>query len=163
MNKAYLLTGGNEGDRYGYLRQAGKYIEMDCGKILIQSSLYETAPWGNTLQGAFLNQALLIETPMDASVLMKALLQIEKKMGRARMEKYGPRIIDIDILFFNSDIVKEKELVIPHPQLQYRRFVLQPMNEIAPGFYHPILHKTIHTLLAECNDELDVKKLVQEI
>ena len=163
MNKAYLLIGGNEGDRFDYLKQAREYIKADCGKILIQSSIYETSAWGNTTQPAFLNQALLIETAMNARLLMRTILEIEKKMGRTRMEKYGPRIIDIDILFFDKDIIEEEGLMIPHPQLQYRRFVLQPMNEIAPGFGHPLLYKTIHTLLAECTDELDVKKLVQEI
>jgi 2-amino-4-hydroxy-6-hydroxymethyldihydropteridine diphosphokinase len=163
MNKAYLLIGGNEGDRFDYLKQAREYINTNCGKILVHSAIYETSAWGNTAQAAFLNQALLVETVMNARFLMKTVLDIEKKMGRTRMEKYGPRIIDIDILFFDKDIIEEEGLVIPHPQLQDRRFVLEPMNEIAPGFGHPLLHKTIHTLLAECPDKLDVKKLVQEI
>ncbi len=159
MNNAYLLIGGNEGNRTDYLDQARSYIEKDCGAILQQSALYETAAWGKSDQAAFLNQALLIETSQDAMILMKMILQIEKKMGRTRMEKYGPRIIDIDILFFNRDVIKEEGLSIPHPEMQNRRFVLEPMNEIAPAFIHPVLNKTIQSLLTECSDKLDVKKL----
>jgi 2-amino-4-hydroxy-6-hydroxymethyldihydropteridine diphosphokinase len=159
MNKAYLLTGGNEGDKLGCLAQAKNDIEKEAGKILTQSALYETAAWGKTDQPSFLNQVLYIETLLDASALMIKLLQVEEKMGRKRLEKYGPRIIDIDILFFNSAIINEKDLIIPHPQIQNRRFVLEPMNELSPEFMHPVLHKTIHQLLMACEDKLDVKKL----
>jgi 2-amino-4-hydroxy-6-hydroxymethyldihydropteridine diphosphokinase len=158
MNKLYLLIGGNEGNRFSYLKQAVANIEIFCGELLLQSSLYETAPWGKPDQPAFLNQALLIKTYLDAASAMKTILQIEEKMGRIRTEKYGSRVIDIDILFFNSDILHLPQLKIPHPEIQNRRFVLVPMDEIAPAFVHPVFHKTIHELLEECPDTLSVKK-----
>ena len=161
MNKAYLLIGGNEGNRLFHLKQAVTNIEIFCGEILILSSLYETAPWGRSDQPAFLNQALLIQTPLQAAALMQSILQIEEEMGRKRIEKYGPRSIDIDILFFNNDIIDQPQLKIPHPEIQNRRFVLEPMNEIAPSLLHPLLGKTIQELLSKCPDQLGVKKIME--
>jgi 2-amino-4-hydroxy-6-hydroxymethyldihydropteridine diphosphokinase len=159
MNKAYLLIGGNEGNRFFYLKQALLQIERFCGEIVQQSSLYETAAWGKTDQPAFLNQVLLVHTRLDASELMAAILQVEETLGRKRIEKYGSRTIDIDILFFNNEIINQPQLQIPHQEIQNRRFALEPMNEIAPGLLHPVLHKTIQQLLLECGDKLDVKKI----
>ncbi len=159
MNKAFLLIGGNQGDRRFYTDQAMLNIERYCGKIVRRSSLYETAAWGKTDQPAFFNRALQIETALDAHALMAAVLQVEESLGRKRTVKYGPRTIDIDILFFNEAIIDEPALRIPHPELPNRRFVLAPMDEIAPGLIHPVLHKTIHRLLLECPDPLDVKKI----
>jgi 2-amino-4-hydroxy-6-hydroxymethyldihydropteridine diphosphokinase len=158
MNKAYLLTGGNTGDRTHNLTQAQQWIEKLAGKVLRSSALYQTAAWGNTDQAPFLNQILVIATPMDAPTLMRTLLQIEQKMGRTRTVKNAPRNIDIDILFFNKSILQTPQLTIPHPQIQYRRFVLTPLNELSPGLVHPVLKKTVHQLLLQCSDGLDVKK-----
>lgn len=158
MNKAYLLTGGNTGDSKSYLLEAAHLISA-CGKIATSSCLYETAAWGKTDQPAFLNQVLELHTEMDAPTLMKALLTIELTMGRERMEKYGPRIIDIDILLFNSEIINSELVTVPHPQLPNRRFALAPLADIAPLFIHPLLHKTILRLLMDCADPLPVKKL----
>ncbi len=159
MNRAYLLIGGNQGDRQNYLKMATEKIEPALGSISGRSALYETAPWGRTDQPAFLNQAIALDTPLSAPQLMGALLSIEGDIGRIRAEKFGPRIIDIDILFFNDEIMEEEGLVIPHPQFAYRRFALEPMNELAPGLLHPVLHKTMGALLEACTDNLDVKKL----
>ncbi|HEY2647995.1 MAG TPA: 2-amino-4-hydroxy-6-hydroxymethyldihydropteridine diphosphokinase [Puia sp.] len=159
MNKAYLLTGGNEGDRYRNMQQARTNIEHICGQLLQVSSLYETAPWGKTDQADFLNQVLLIDTKWNPRELLKAILQIEEKGGRVRTLKNAPRSIDIDILFYNHLVIEETGLSIPHPRIAERRFVLEPMNEISPRFEHPVLHKTIHQLLLECTDELAVKKI----
>jgi len=159
MNQAYLLTGGNEGNRLSHLLQAITNIEKYCGEITVRSSLYESAAWGKTDQPDFLNQTLLLQTRLTAQNLMRTILDIEKKMGRKRVRQYGPRTIDIDILFFNDEIIDEPSLIIPHPQIQNRRFTLVPMNEIAPGLIHPVLHKSIHRLLQECADPLDVKKI----
>jgi 2-amino-4-hydroxy-6-hydroxymethyldihydropteridine diphosphokinase len=159
VNSAYLLTGGNMGNRAGYLHDASADISRFCGKILRESSIYETAAWGKTNQPNFFNQVLLIETALSADELMKQILLIEEKMGRIRNEKYGARIIDIDILFFNDEIINTPILIIPHPEIQNRRFVLAPMNEIAPEFIHPVLLKNINNLLKECRDELNVKKI----
>ena len=158
MNKAYLLTGGNIGDRKVTLETAKKKIEKECGRIIRSSALYETAAWGNTQQSLFLNQALELETLMSAKQLIDRLLDIEKDMGRVRREKYGPRVIDIDILLFNAEIYEYPHLKVPHPELQNRRFALLPLAEIGANLVHPVFNKTISQLLDECRDQLEVKK-----
>ena len=159
MNKAYLLIGGNIGDRNKNLKEAIDFIARECGSVIKSSSIYETAAWGKTDQPDFLNQCLLIQTSLSAPDLMKQILKIEEKMGRKRKEKNDPRIIDIDILFYNESVLQTEFLTLPHPQLQNRRFVLVPMNEIAPKLVHPVLRKSIITLLKECPDNLEVKKV----
>ena len=159
MNISYLLIGGNEGDRKALLAAARAHIATAVGSIGSASSLYETAPWGKTDQPDFLNQALQVETPLDAPSLMSAVLAIEEQLGRKRMEKYGSRIIDIDILFFNDAILRQPGLVIPHPEIPNRRFVLTPLAEIAPDYIHPTLGVSVQELLLTCTDPLAVKKL----
>jgi len=158
MNEVYILTGGNIGPRMKYLQNAKKEIKTRCGKILQQSSVYETAAWGNEEQNAFLNQVLKVETQFNAGELLNAILKIEEDLGRKRELKYGPRTIDIDIIFFNCEKIDHPGLKIPHPQMQNRRFVLIPLNEIAPEKIHPVLKKTVSQLLAECPDPLPVNK-----
>jgi 2-amino-4-hydroxy-6-hydroxymethyldihydropteridine diphosphokinase len=158
MNKAYLLIGGNMGNREQNLGRAIDLLES-AGKVKLLSGLYETAAWGKTDQPSFLNQAILLETALTARELLQAVLAIEEKMGRKREEKYGPRIIDIDILFYDSAIISEPGLIIPHPEIQNRRFALEPMQEIAPRLKHPLLKKTIAELLKACPDKLEVHKL----
>jgi len=158
MNKAYLLTGSNLGDRIMNLKTAEEMVGQQCGHVMKVSSLYETAAWGNTDQPPFLNQALGIETDLNAKQLIRRILKIEKGMGRIRKEKYGPRIIDIDILLFNQEIYDYLFLKVPHPELQNRRFALMPLAEIAAEIIHPVFNKPISQLLIECKDELDVKK-----
>ncbi len=158
MNKTYLLLGGNTGDRAKNLEKARQYISTQIGTITRSSACYETAAWGNTLQPGFLNQVVVVDTHLDAPTLMNTILLIEKKMGRIRTIKNAPRNIDIDILFFNRDTVNLSNLVIPHPEIQNRRFVLTPLNELSPGLVHPLLKKTVHQLLINCSDVLDVKK-----
>ena len=158
MNTAYLLTGGNLGERVHNLATARELVAAQTGNIIAASSLYETAAWGNTDQPAFLNQAIMIETPLNARQLIRRILKIEKKMGRVREEKYGPRLIDIDILLFNNEKHNYQFLKLPHPEMQNRRFALLPLAEIAPEIIHPVLKKTITELLQECKDELEVKK-----
>jgi 2-amino-4-hydroxy-6-hydroxymethyldihydropteridine diphosphokinase len=158
MNEVYLLTGGNIGDRQEYLLQARSDIEKRCGGLIRESSLYETAAWGNEQQEAFLNQVLKVHTKQTPDHVLKTILQIEEHLGRKRELKYGPRTIDIDILFFNNEVINQPGLVIPHPEIQHRRFVLVPLNEISPYKMHPLLKKTIAQLLAECPDPLAVNK-----
>ena len=158
MNTAYLLIGGNLGDRAAYLQLAVKHIEALCGKITSSSSIYETAAWGNTNQPAFYNQAIQLMTPMAPEDLLEQLLAIELEMGRVRSQKYGPRTIDLDILMIDDKVLDTPNLTIPHPQLQHRRFALLPLTEIAPSLHHPVLDKTVSELLVNCTDTLDVQK-----
>lgn len=157
MNTAYLLIGGNLGKREENLSAAVRLIANNCGEISNTSSLFETAAWGNTNQPAFLNQALEIKTTLNARQLIRRLLKIEKELGRIRNKKLDPRIIDIDILFFNVEIHELRFLRLPHPEIQNRKFALVPMVEIAPDYIHPVLKKSIMQLLYECPDELEVK------
>jgi 2-amino-4-hydroxy-6-hydroxymethyldihydropteridine diphosphokinase len=159
MNKAYLLTGGNMGNRKWHLQQALEHIKHNIGPVVAASGIYETAAWGKTDQAAFLNQALEIDTPLTAQELLNALLSIETQMGRLRQEKFGARIIDIDILLYNNSILHEAALTVPHPELTNRRFALTPLMEIAKDVIHPVSGKTIYSLLKECPDVLPVKKL----
>ena len=159
MNKAYLLTGGNLGNRLNNLSDARKLIEQYCGKIVQQSAIYKTAAWGFTDQPDFYNQALEIQTELHPKRLMQTLLTIEGQMGRKREIKFGPRIIDIDILLFNDEIIQQPHLAIPHPRLHERKFALTPLAEIAPNIIHPVLNKTIQQLLSESTDTLDVHKI----
>ena len=158
MNVAYLLTGGNTGNRRQYLQSAAEAIKKNCGTILKKSAIYETDAWGITEQNKFLNQALKISTPLSAYQLLDCLLEIEEAMGRIRQEKNGPRIIDIDILLFNADVIDSRNLKIPHPELANRRFALQCLFEIAPKKIHPVYQKTIAQILKQCTDPLTVDK-----
>jgi 2-amino-4-hydroxy-6-hydroxymethyldihydropteridine diphosphokinase len=158
MNVAFLLIGGNMGKREQNLQTAKSLIQQYCGRITKSSSLYETAAWGKTDQPAFLNQALQIETTLTAEELMREILSLEKIMGRERKERYGPRIIDIDILLFNDAQHDSSFLKIPHPEMQNRLFALVPLAEIAPTVHHPVLKKSILQLLKETPDKLEVKK-----
>lgn len=154
MNKAYLLIGGNMGDRLANLANAKDAIQEQVGVIKNISAIYETAAWGLEEQPSFLNQALLLETDFEALDLLNRLLKIEIQMGRIRNLPLGPRTIDLDIIFFNDQIIESDKLTIPHPQMQKRNFVLTPLNEIAPELIHPIFNKTINQLLIECTDTL---------
>jgi 2-amino-4-hydroxy-6-hydroxymethyldihydropteridine diphosphokinase len=140
------------------LSSARNLIAAEIGEIIDTSSLYATAAWGNTNQPDFLNQVIVVNTDFSAETLMETILKTEENMGRIRTQKNAPREIDIDILFFNNDIIQLSELIIPHPLLQERKFVLIPLNEIAPHFKHPILLKTTQELLEMCTDSLDVQK-----
>jgi 2-amino-4-hydroxy-6-hydroxymethyldihydropteridine diphosphokinase len=159
MNTAILLIGGNLGNRTALLQQAVQLIEQQAGKVVKLSGLYETAPWGNVQQPDYLNQALQISTPLDPLPLLHTLLNIEREIGRIRQQKWGARVIDIDIIFYNDAVIALPELKIPHPRMQNRQFVLVPLNEILPDWVHPVFQQTVHALLAACDDELPAKKL----
>lgn len=162
MNNLYLLTGGNLGNRLANLHNAFKLIDELAGTVVKKSSIYETAAWGMTDQPSFLNQALLCTTQLTPGQILQTILLIEEQFGRKRIEKMGPRIIDIDILFYNDEIIDLPELKVPHPEIANRRFVLEPLNEIDPAYMHPVLKKSIADLLHSCTDPLEVKVLQQE-
>ena len=155
---AYLSIGSNLGERQENLANAIKQIEANCGNIIKASAIYETAAWGNAEQPSFLNQCLVVKTDLSAKKLIKQLLHIERLMGRERKEKMGPRLIDLDIILMDEEVVFSEFLTLPHPHLQDRKFVLLPLAEIAPKAFHPIFNKTVEQLLIECSDVLDVKK-----
>lgn len=158
METAYLLLGTNEGAREKNLQKAKELIEKACGKIILSSSIYETEAWGLKEQNNFLNEAVSISTSLAPDSLLMVLKDIEVQTGRTETVKWGPRVIDIDILFYGNEIVNEVDLKIPHPFIAERRFTLVPLNEIAKEFVHPILKKTISALLEGCKDESEVKQ-----
>lgn len=153
MNEVYLQLGSNIGDRLDNLDQSIKIITERIGNVLEKSSVYESTPWGVENQRNFLNQVIFVKSNFDPYTILDLVLQIEKDMGRIRIEKWGERIIDIDILFIDDLIIESENLCIPHEFIAKRKFVLQPMCEIARAFIHPKLKKTISQLLEECIDE----------
>ncbi len=158
MNTVYLLLGSNIGNSKTSLAKAITQIEKQIGTITRLSSLYTTAAWGNTRQPDFLNRIIIVKTALSALQTMQTILVIEEEMGRIRTVKNAPRIIDIDILFFNKEIIELEQLSIPHPQIQNRRFVLVPLNQLSPNLMHPVLKSSVHQLLLYCPDRLNVKK-----
>lgn len=155
---AYIQLGTNMGDRYAALAQAIQLMREEKLNIIRSSSIYETAAWGSIPQPDFLNQIVSLHTLLTPEQLMELLLETEKKMGRIRTEKNGPRTIDLDILFYDDLIFNSASVTIPHPLLHERRFILEPMTELDPDFIHPIFNKTINELLFLCKDPLPVKK-----
>lgn len=142
------------GDRRKNIETALKLIEQNIGNIINSSSIYETEPWGITDQPGFYNLVLQLQTDLSAEEVLSTSLDIEKKMGRIRHLKYGSRVIDIDILFYNLDILQLPHLTIPHPRISERNFVLAPLAEIAPTLVHPVLDKSIEQLRKDCTDTL---------
>ena len=156
MNDTYLLLGTNVGDRIKNLQLARNLLATKAGNIIASSGIYKTAPWGNTDQADFFNQAVHLQTMMPAETLMQEILNIEMEMGRERTLKNAPRIIDIDILLFNDVITDLPHLHIPHALLHERKFALIPLQEIAGDLIHPVLNLSINQLSEDCKDELQV-------
>lgn len=158
MNTVYLLLGSNMGDSEQMLSVATNMIEKNIGKLTTSSAIYRTAAWGKEDQPDFLNQIIIVSSSLSSSTLVKEIFVIEKEMGRVRTTKNAARVIDIDMLFFNDEIIQTENLTVPHKQIQNRKFVLVPLAEIAPDFIHPILKKSSSELLSICSDKLNVQK-----
>jgi len=157
---AYLGIGSNLGDPAGNCREALRRVSTLKGsEVLRRSSLYRTEPVGVGAQGWFVNGVAEIRTAFPAVQLLKALQWIEHSMGRERTERWGPRVIDIDILLFGQEIVNSESLVIPHPEMHRRRFVLEPMNEIAPYVIHPLFGVSMKGLLDRLEDRHAVERI----
>ncbi len=161
MNEAYLCLGGNLGNCAETFTKTKELLVTANIVIISKSSIYKSEAWGMKNVPDFYNQVLHVKTVLEPEVLLEELLGIEKQLGRERRFEggYESRNIDIDILFFNSRIIEKRHLYIPHPNMQARRFVLEPLHEIAPNFVHPILKKTVSQLLNECGDKGKVEKL----
>jgi len=159
MMKVFLSLGSNLGNRQTNLSKAINEIDENVGRVISFSGVYETEAWGFESNDNFLNQVIVVMTDVEPFQLIDDLLDIEKTMGRKRNDyrKYESRIIDIDILFYGEEIISEENLKIPHPLLHERKFILEPLNEIAPDLIHPILCKSISKLLDECADTGAVK------
>ena len=153
---AYLLLGSNLGDRAALLAAARQELAATAGDIVAQSGLYETAAWGREDQPAFLNQALAVHTWLRPEELLTACQAAEQRAGRQRLEHWGSRTLDVDILFYGRHVIESPDLTIPHPRLPERRFALVPLAEIAKALRHPQLHLTVRDLLLRCPDPLPV-------
>ena len=156
---AYILLGSNMGDRFANLKTAKDFINQQCGSISKESSIYQTAAWGLTEQPDFLNQVVIVNTTLDPETLMRSLLSVEETMGRVRNIRFGPRVIDLDILLIDDFFIESDLITVPHPALADRKFALIPLNEVAAALFHPIAKKTINQLLTNCKDELVVQKI----
>ncbi len=160
MAKLFLLLGGNLGDKEQIFLNARIRLEEELGTIIQTSSVFETEPWGFQSDDLFWNQVIVIETGLPPLEILKKTKVIELELGRVRKaERYCSRSIDIDILFYDDLVLREPQLELPHPRIIGRRFVLEPLAEIAPDLLHPVFCQTIIELLENCPDILKVKKL----
>lgn len=151
--EVYLLTGSNIEPRNSYLMIASEKICDRIGELVGQSQIYESDPWGFDAEMAFLNQVLLIQTELSAENVLIEIMEIEKSMGRKRIdENYSSRTIDIDILYFDREVIHQDNLIIPHPRLHKRRFTLLPLVDIDKNFKHPVFQLTNNELLEMCED-----------
>ncbi len=160
MTQLFLSLGGNLGNTREIFEGAYPLIEKKIGKISVYSSIYQTQAWGPIPQADFLNQVLLVNTSLKAEACLAEILEIEREFGRERKERWGPRTLDLDILYYGDKVIAESDLSIPHPRIAERKFILTPLAEIAPTFTDPASRKTIVTLLADCSDKGQVNRSV---
>jgi 2-amino-4-hydroxy-6-hydroxymethyldihydropteridine diphosphokinase len=161
MAITFLSIGSNSGDRSAYLQQSVKLIEQKIGRIIRRSDVYETQSWGYEGQN-FLNMVVEVETTFAPQKIIEIIQSIEIEMGRVRLSgQYSDRTIDLDILFYEKEIISDENLIIPHPRLHERMFALEPMMDIDPDFRHPVLNKTIRQLRMECPDKGWIRKLLK--
>ncbi len=159
-NRVYLIIGSNQGDKRMLLARAEELINLRVGVVQLRSSCYETEAWGFETEATFYNRVLDVDCRLAPAELLARCLDIEMCLGRERsVSGYASRTMDIDILFYNQEVVQETGLQIPHPRMHLRKFCLEPMNELAPCFSHPVLHKSMQQLLTECEDRCWVRKV----
>jgi 2-amino-4-hydroxy-6-hydroxymethyldihydropteridine diphosphokinase len=157
---AYIGIGSNVGDKARQCeRGISEILKLDRHRLLARSFLYKTQPIGYTKQDWFINLVIKVETEMDAPALLCSLKEIETRLGRVKTLRWGPRAIDLDILFFNDHQIQTDELTVPHPLIQDRQFVLVPLAEIDPDFTHPVLKKTIQQLLEQLKEDQGVERV----
>lgn len=160
MPVTYLSLGSNMGDRSVHLSEAVCLIDKRMGPVLRCSSLYETEPWGFEAESCFLNMVVEIETELEPDPLLQQIQAIESMLGRKREgEGYQSRPIDIDILFYEEHVIWQPDLMVPHPLMQDRRFVLAPLCDLAPALVHPIFNRTVKEMLRTCKDPMQVHKV----
>ncbi len=158
-SQVVIALGGNVGDVSKTLLKACGIIEAEIGDIILQSGLYQTKAWGKENQADFINQVIVVKTVLSPQKVLALCLNIEASLGRERKEKWGERAIDIDIIFYDDKIINSSALVVPHPLMHKRNFVLIPLNEILPGFVHPVMGKTVGQIKNLCKDKLEVVKI----
>ena len=162
MYIVFLGLGTNLGNRENNLNDAVAEIGKHVGKVLIKSSVYETEPWGFQSENKFLNTVIKVGTELSPKALLEEILRIEIYLGRVRSSvQYSSRIIDIDILFFDNQVINTHNLIVPHPKLHERKFVLVPLVETEPDYVHPVFKKSVSSLLEECEDRSEVRKFIQ--
>lgn len=161
MKRAILLLGSNLGNKHLIVHEALNQLSLKCGSIVVKSKNYSSEPWGFEAESHFINMAVEIKTDLEPHVLLEQILKIESEMGRTRVNdgKYHSREIDIDIIFYGNRVIETESLIIPHPKMHLRSFVLLPVNEIAPDFIHPVLKSSVGNILEECTDNSLVKVL----
>ena len=159
METCILHLGSNVGNRANHIDLAEIMISKRIGDITAKSKVYETEAWGKTDQDPFYNRAISVLTSRTAEALLEEIHIIESKMGRIRSEKWGPRVIDIDIIFYGQEIINNDHLIIPHSELSNRNFVLTPLMDICPDYIHPIMDKSVTELQAACADQLEVNPI----
>lgn len=160
MHKITILLGSNQGNRKDLILRAMQLLETKLGKCQKVSYIYESEAWGFEAETAFLNQVLVFESSLNPQEILQIGLDIEKKLGRIRnTEGYKSRTMDIDLLFYDNNVIEEADLHIPHPRLHLRRFTLEPLVELCPDFIHPKLKKSMHELLTACTDKIIPNKL----
>jgi 2-amino-4-hydroxy-6-hydroxymethyldihydropteridine diphosphokinase len=158
MNRVVLLTGGNLGDRKRILQDARKAIEMLIGSVLKASPIIQSEAWGFESEQDFLNQVIVVDTSLSPIEVLNEIQKIEIDLGRERKsEQWVSRLIDIDILFYNDEIIYSDRLTIPHKHIQDRKFTLYALNQIMSKYQHPIYKKSIKELLHNCNDKSKVE------
>ncbi len=161
-NRVVLSLGGNVGDVKQTFSNSIKQLKKNLGELIMGSSIYRTKAWGVEIQPDFLNQVIVMDTCLTPEEVLKICLEVELERGRVRKkkEKWQERVIDIDVLFYEDKIIDSIDLVVPHPYIQDRNFVLFPLAEIIPDFRHPILRRTVLELKNKCKDKLQVIRVL---